>query len=157
MAFPPRTRLTTGLLASLLLGTAACSSDPLRPVDVAGIYALQQVGSDPLPTVLYESEYARVHVLADTLRLNADGTGIRTSVLTTEPLREGIAGSDGERVERQLYFELAFGRVLVTFVCPPNANCAPVPPYVARRISNGLLLDAGRAPLTYTRVSDTHH
>lgn len=147
-------RLTAGCLAVLCASAIACG-DLLAPRDLAGTYALQRVDNDPLPTVLFTTEYARVGVLADTVRLNADGTGTQVRVSESEPLVEGIAPESPTRVEGALRFETVGSRIEVTFFCPPNANCAPPPHRVARAVSEGLrvVVAAGqRVPLLYARV-----
>jgi hypothetical protein len=145
--------MVAGLLALPLLATVACS-EPLRPGDVAGVYALQRVGGEPLPTVLYANDYARVHVLADTLRFSADGSGLRTSVLTVEPLKATLAPSGGEPTHRSFYFRIVGGRIEIGLDCPPNANCVAPPHLVGLRTHNGLRVSefGGNAPLLYARI-----
>jgi len=151
-AFP--IRLAAGCLAVLFAIAIACG-DPLAPQNIAGTYTLQRVDNDPLPTVLLTTESVRVRVLADTLSLNADGSGIQISVWETEPLVEGIAPENPVRIEAALRFETAGGRVEVTVLCPPNANCTPPPHLLARTASEGLRVDFAsgqRVPLRYARV-----
>ena len=147
-------RFAAACLLALCASAIACG-DALAPGDVAGTYALQRVESDPLPTLLFATEYVRVRVLADTVRLNADGSGIQISVLESEPLVKGIAPEGPARGEVPLRFETVNGRIEVTFICPPNANCAPPPHLVARAVSEGLRVEVAagyRLPLLYARV-----
>ena len=149
-------RLAAGAVA-LLLGAAALGcGDPLRPADVAGAYALVRVESEALPAVLYSNEYVRVRVLADTLRLNADGSGTRIGLRDVEPLQQGVAPAGETRVEGEFRFWTANGRVEVDFICPPNANCVAPPHLVARPVPGGLRVDfdlGARVPLFYARVA----
>lgn len=95
MRHPFSSRVPASLLGMLYVGLAVACGDPVAPGDIAGTYALQRVDGDPLPTVLFTTEYVRVRVLADTLRLNANGTGLQIGV------REGAAraGSAGRALE----------------------------------------------------------
>jgi hypothetical protein len=151
-------RLAAGLLAVLSAAAAIACGDPLAPEEIAGIYALQRVEADHLPTVLYTNEFVRVRVLADTIRLRADGTGMRFGVWEFEPLQEGLELENPASGETDLRFETVGANIEIAFVCPPNANCLPPPHLVAGKLSEGLLVNIApgqrvRLPLLYARVA----
>lgn len=156
MRHPFPSRVPARLLGMLSVGLAVACGDPVAPGDFAGTYTLQRVDGDPLPTVLFTTEYVRVRVLADTLRLNANGTGLQISVREVEPLVPGLPAEPSSRVDSELRFETKGGRIEVSAICPPNANCAPPPYLVARAVAEGLRVDVAtgqRVPLLYTRAT----
>ena len=152
-------RVAAGLLAVFSAAAAIACGDPLAlaPTEIAGIYALQRVESDHLPTVLYTNEFVRVRVLADTIRLRADGTGMQFGVHESEPLQEGLELENPVRGETDLRYEIVGANIEIAHVCPPNANCLPPPHFIARKPSEELLVHSApgqlvRVPLFYTRV-----
>jgi len=138
MRHPLPSRVPASLLGMFSVGLAVACGDPVAPRDIAGIYTLHRVDGDPLPAVLFTTEYVRVRVLADTLRLNANGTGLQISVWEGEPLVPGLPAEPPSRVASELRFESKGGRIEVSEICPPNANCAPPPYLVARAVAEGL-------------------
>ena len=99
-----RTSRASALVA--LLALIACD-DPIRPQDVAGTYVLRTVRGQPLPAVLWETDHTQLRVLADTLRLNADGTGSEAWLLEFT----GQHASESGRSESALRFEVRDGRL----------------------------------------------
>jgi hypothetical protein len=88
--------------------------------------------------------------------MSADGTGIQVSVHEIEPLVDGIEPEAPTRGDAVLRFQTVNGRVEIAYICPPNANCAPPPHLVARRMAEGLRMDFAlglRVPLHYVRVT----
>lgn len=68
----------------------------------------------------------------------------------------GLPAEPSSRVASELRFEIKSGRIEVSAICPPNANCAPPPDFVARAVAVGLRVDVApgqRVPLLYTRVT----
>ena len=142
-----------------LLIAIACfgCSDPVEPADVADVYVLERVGSDPLPAVYDSNAYVRVRVLADTLRLRADGTGTRTGLLEYEALQNGDGAPQAVPVAQDFAFEVVLGRVEIAFVCADWASCIAPPHYIARPQPSGLRVDyalGGRVPLIYRALDD---
>jgi hypothetical protein len=144
-------RLKLLLVSALPL---ACA-EPLSPNGVAGAYALQQVAGDALPTLLYTNEYVTVRILADTLRLTADGRGTVNTVRESEPLTGGPT-TGPHHAHWAFGFRVVGDRIEIAFDCPINANCAPPPHIVARTTAEGLRVDSAlgaRVPQIYTRLS----
>jgi hypothetical protein len=147
----------TVALALLVCSAVVACRDPLRPEDVVGVYALQWVESDVLPTVLYTNDNVRVRVLADTLRFRADGTGERAGLVESESLRPGVASAGQRRAQQEFRFRTGRGRIEIAFVCPINANCAAPPHIVAKPVRGGLLVEydlGARVPQVFTTVAE---
>lgn len=135
---PVRT-LVLALAAPLIVG---CGDEPLAPSEVADTYVLLSINGDPLPAPAgYQGPADEgIIVIADTLRLAADGTGSLVRVLEM-----GFVQLDSEgqrsRIETPLHFETTSGGVAITFDCPPNALavCLAGPHLTARRTATGLV------------------
>jgi|RhiMetdeSRZDD1v2_1073273.scaffolds.fasta_scaffold785135_2 hypothetical protein len=151
-------RLRSTTLLGLALPAAWLASachEPLSVQDVVGTYVLQRVAGDPLPTLLFANEHITLRVLADTLRLTGDGSGVLARVAEAEHPNTSVP-PDTVHGESAFRFHLARGRIEVAFECPINANCAPPPHIVARRTPDGLLVEAAlgaRVPQVYARVA----
>lgn len=147
----PRAALAAAALAAGL-APAACD-DPVRPGDLAGVYVLQSVAGDALPTVAYTTPGFAARVLADTLRLAADGTGSEARRAVNDPPAPD-AGTPYATLSAFTYAVVG-GRVEVTYVCPPNADCVAGPHLVARLEGGGLVVEqalAQRVPQVYARA-----
>ena len=148
----PRTSLAVVLLA------VGCR-EPLVPASVAGAYVLREVANDALPTLRYTTDYVRVQVLADTIRLRADGTGTLASLEVTESLVTAAAPPAPRLSHSEVFFRVNGHRIEITHYCPPNANCVAGPHLIAVPTDDGLTVEwvagTGRVPLTYSRFSDT--
>lgn len=62
----------------------------------------------------------------------------------------GLPAEPSSRGTTELRFEMKRGRIEVSAICPPNANCAPPPHLVARAVAEGLRVDVAngqRVPL----------
>jgi hypothetical protein len=133
---------------------ALACGEPLSPTDVAGTYALQRVGGDSLPTVLFATDNWRIHVFAETLRFTPDGRGRIVTVRELESL-VGWPSLGPRRGDNGLGFRIIDGRIEVAFDCPPSGNCTPPPDLVMQRTAEGLRVDSAteaRTPLRYVRV-----
>lgn len=137
------------LLALLIPAVLACESRmlPQPEPDGAETFVLEE------PVVLQWSS-VRATLLADTLRLNPDGSALRsgrthfdyddyrdTTVHMSSPYRHH---TEGPRIELE-------------FVCPPNALCAPPPHLWGLAGSKTLVLKAAEDPrptLRYRRIWD---
>ena len=135
-------RVTSVLLASATaLLAAGCGSDPLAPSEVAGTYVLLSIDGNPLPADAGYSGPAdeAIEVVADTLRLAADGTG---SIVTIQETIDYPASGDTSRtrLESTLHFTTSESGIAITFDCPPNALmlCVAGPHMTARLSTTGL-------------------
>ena len=140
----------------LLLPILGCGS-PLSPTDVAGTYVLQRIATDPLPAELFRNEDVAVRVIADTIRLRADGTASTAGATELEWLHDGAAPRERSSSESAAHFRIVDGHIEVTWICPINANCVEGPHLIARRDGDGLRVEhvyQASGPLFYTRIVD---
>ncbi len=150
------TRVAAAILGTVVAGSTIACGDALGPGSVAGTYALRQVQDDALPAVLFSTDFMRVRVLADTLRLGADHTGTQISVWEIEPLQPDLEFDNPTRLTTQLRFTLHAQRIEASIVCPPYALCPRPPQWVARLLADGLRVESAagqRVPLLYARLS----
>jgi hypothetical protein len=149
-------RSRAALLATVLL--AGCG-EPLGPEDVAGTYVLRSVAGELLPAVAVASDDATFRIVADTLRLRADGTGRRLTTTEIEPAVAPAGGNGPEvvRGERALRFRVVSARVEIEYVCGINEMCVAPPHLSGRRGRGELRIDyalGGRVPLVYGRIGE---
>ena len=142
---------------ALLLGAALGCGDPLGPEDVADTFVLRRIGGDPLPAVSFAWADQTTRILADTLRLAADGQAAKVSVREIEhlSLSEGEGRLETVRWESQLRFRVVDGRIEAEYVCGPGALCVRPPHLVARRVGDELRVEyalGDRVPQLYVRV-----
>ena len=143
-------RLTHFALLLAALAVTACD-DPLGPHDVAGTYVLRSVRDEPLPAVLWETDHTQLRVLADTLRLNTDGTGAEIWVLEFV----GAHASESGRSEWAVQFEVREGRLEGSYVCPASFCLTVFEPLRGEFTRMGLRLDVakhGGGPLEFVRA-----
>jgi hypothetical protein len=144
-------------LPVLLALALACSGD-LGPGTISSdTLVLQEVDGDPLPTVLASNEDYEIHVLSDTLRLRADGTGTISGVLSAEPLRPGLPAQEPTWGTADIRYRRLLRGMEIDYVCPPNASCVAPPHLIA--VERGDRLEVawapslnGRSPMIYTAV-----
>jgi hypothetical protein len=145
-------RSTIRLLLAFGLSVSVACDDPLRPKDVAGTYVLRSVRGDPLPALLWESDGARLRMVADTLVLNADGTGYEVSHLEFTNALHTTAG----RHESPFTFAIRDGRLEGSYFCPPEVACLGILLLLRGEFTpTGLRLDAGQdraGPLVFDRA-----
>ena len=153
-------RITGALLVSLAtLLALGCGDEPLAPSAVAGTYVLLSINGDPLPasTAYGSPADGSVEVIADTLRLAADGTG---SIVTVNKMGDYPNPGDTSEVSiaSELRFETSEGGIAVSYYCPPNALmlCLAGPHMTARLSPSGLILtrpiNGPQEELVYARV-----
>ena len=152
-AVMPSRRSTTPVLLVFAVWASASCDDPLRPEDVTGTYVLRAVRGDPVPGLVWQAEGASMRVLADTLLLNADGTGLEVwHIQFTNQL-----GTTTGRSERPLRFELHDDRLEGAYLCEAGAAClAMIEPLRGQFTRAGLRLDVGKhssGPLLFERSS----
>ena len=134
------------LVASALLGVLGCG-DTLSPGDVNGMYVLQTVGANPVPALLPTSSNWQHRVVADTLVLRKDGSGVQ--VRWSQSFQVGTAEPAPARWEMGLGYRIVGSTIEITMICPPNALCAAGPHMIARRDGDGLRVDAEATVLRY--------
>jgi hypothetical protein len=147
-------RVSRGLAAASLSLLTSCG-EPTSPSRAAGVYVLTQVAGDALPTALLTNESVRIMVIADTLRLSPDGTGVRTSAYRTDFLSILDKAPESSEHSQAFSFRVTGDRVEIGFHCPPNANCAPPPHIIATRSGEGLDIEfagGSRVPQGYRIV-----
>jgi hypothetical protein len=152
-------RITTLVLSFAALLVMACSDSPLAPSAVAGTYVLLSIDGRALPTSSGSTGPADepLEVVADTLRLNLDGTGSRVRV---QRIMSGASMGEWTplRGESALHYATTGSGIAVTFDCPPNALmlCAAGPHMAARFSAPELiatpLSGEPRQELVYARV-----
>ncbi len=91
-------RKVFALLGAALCGACAAPTEPRFP---AGRFALQLYGEHPLPAILQESTLARLTIVADTMLVAPDGTGVRRITRRAEFL-------DGSRSPETSRYEVSF-------------------------------------------------
>jgi hypothetical protein len=147
------TVLALSLAALLVTG---CSDEPLAPSAVAGTYVLFSIDGNPLPAPAgYQGPAdGPVIVIADTLRLDSDGSGSIVRVQQTDYNDPNWI----DRLESTLHYETTAGGIAMTLDCPPGALmlCIAGPHLTARLVSTELtatrLLGSQKEELVYARV-----
>lgn len=144
----PRLALSLALGAALVAG---CDRSPLSPGEVAGRYVLVSVNDEPLPAVVSETADVTTVVLADTLQLRSDGTGLelRLESLTTHP---GNVTTE-ETSTSPLTFRRVGSTLEIVYPCSPDPDtfCLSVPA-VAERTADGLLIHLANNDLAFRRI-----
>jgi hypothetical protein len=149
---PPRLRFAPLLLpAAIIVAIFAACDDPLGPQNIAGTYVLRSVRGDPLPAIFRETNRSQLHVLADTLYLERDGTGREVWLLESI----GLHGSGPERSERELTFHVQGTHVEGSYPCGPLEICVGVITLSGHVTASGLRLEQAayaEGPLVFERV-----
>lgn len=149
----PIARRLAVLVCSLL---ALACRDSLEPAEVAGVYALERIGSDALPAVMWETEHHTVWVTSGAIRLRADGTGLISSIEESLPRQAGNSAAGTIGWERPIRFRTAGVRIEIEIVCAANESCLPPPHLVGRPTAGGLRVSwyESTIPLHYARIAD---
>jgi len=155
-----RVRRTLWFIISAIASTTIGCGDSVSvaPQSFVGEYVLTRVAGDPLPTHIFDQPATSPIVVADTLRLRADGTGSRMRLV----LLPGISAVGADTIVRltsvaaaSLTFEAVGNALAITYVCPINADCAPPPHAIALLNSAGLTVTregAARVPEEFVLV-----
>ncbi|HEX8691952.1 MAG TPA: hypothetical protein VF746_06015 [Longimicrobium sp.] len=98
---------------SLLLAATQCDS-PTGPLEAPAAFELRTVDGDALPAVWVENEFVKTEVLAETLYLYGDGTGLQRA--TYRSTRPGQA-PETYTSESRLEYTLDGARLEITFEC----------------------------------------
>jgi hypothetical protein len=120
------------------------------------MYVLRTVAGDPLPTALIDNEYATIVTLADTVWLEADGSGVEVATERSTDKSSGtppVVRTDA----RPFSYSLAGSRIEVSFECNDVIirSCLAPPHYRGRLTDERLALESAmayRTPLEYERV-----
>ena len=151
------------LLSPVLLLLACGHSQPGPPTGpreapsaMARTYVLRTVAGNPVPAVLVDNEHVTIVALADTVWLEADGTGVELSTERTTDKASGappVVRTDA----RPFTYGVAGGRIDVSFECNDVIirSCSPPPHYRGVLTDARLALDHAlyyRTPLEYERV-----
>lgn len=123
---------------------------PLSPEALSGTYTLSSVAGDPLPAVVSTSGDATFFVVSEQLEIDKD-----QATTFGEHERRLTDGSVHRYSAVSLYSVRANGDHLeLSFICPINALCVPVPSRRAFPEPDGLRVEVvdGVGPLRYTRV-----
>jgi hypothetical protein len=126
------------------------------PSATASAYVLRTVAGDPVPAVLVDNEHVTIVTLADTVWLEADGTGVEVATERTTDKASGapaVVRTDA----RPFTYEVARGRIDVSFECNDVIirSCVAPPHYQGALTDARLTLNQAlyyRTPLEYERV-----
>jgi hypothetical protein len=148
-------------IVAVALTAGACrqsSSPEAERSGGEGVYVLRTVADAPLPAVVVDNGYVVVRFVADTLRLNPDGTGVQVIVQRARSPDPETPEAE-ERWVAPLEYTLNGDRIEVSLVCPPNALmlCAAPPHYRGTVTPTGLRLERAleyRVPFVYERVDE---
>ena len=159
---PRLTRI--GATCLLGAGVAGCRApEGTGPVSLpeqrsGSTYVLRSVAGTPIPAPLVEREDLTIVILADTLWLRADGTGLKGVV---ERYIDHTTGAAGELLasEHPFTWQERSGRLEVAFECRDVIlrQCLAPPHYVGSIGGSGIMLESrtyGRGPLHYERIQD---
>ena len=69
------------LSSALVLLVTLSSCTPTEPRPVQAEFVAESVGGEALPALVVDNEYATITLLADTIRIHADGTGSRVTIV----------------------------------------------------------------------------
>lgn len=171
-----RSRIALVLPLLPALFAAGCESNPLKPEELAGEYVLQSVDGDPLPAVTYDDGLLSFHLLADTLRLGADGAGSQVHV-SRRDWADPARPDDVSTSTSTLGYRLSGRRIAVTFNCPTlfdagrrtrdggaarslvggdsvlGTSCLPGPHLIGRLDGAALVVSDGRSEMRYRRLA----
>ena len=132
-----RQSIVRSVTAVAVLAISACN-DPTGPGRFAGSYRLERYDGVSLPAITYRSGVTSVTILRGSLMLGDEGTGVATS--TTRVVDPNTPQGSETTFSQLLRFEVRDGRIEITFVCPPNADCIAGPHLVGARVDGGLAL-----------------
>lgn len=126
-----------------------------EPRQVEAEYVLSTVDGEVLPAVIAENELAVVRVIADTIRLYGNGTGVRARVTeTTSDVTLDVV-EPRPRSPESFVYRITGDRFEADFPCPPEASCVAPPHLVGTLSDAGQVLTSAAAwrVLVYLRVS----
>jgi hypothetical protein len=148
-----RRSLLAALLGATLAALAGCDS-PLAPSRLAGTYVLAAVGEAPPPVVVIDDALMTITVLADTLRLQSNGSGEQVVVQHYRYHDTSTRPADTEILEVPVYYQIRGDRIEFTFGCPRGKYCLAIlaNTFTGRLTADGLVIDTVPAPRAYRRI-----
>ena len=147
-----RQRVLRSALPFVVLAVVACS-DTTGPDHFAGSYRLERYEGAALPAVTYQAGTTSVTILRQSLMLGEEGTGVATS--TTRVVDPTTPQGSENTFSSLLRFEVRGGKIEITYVCPPDADCIAGPHLVGERVDGSLVLSppaSSRPASIYRRV-----
>jgi hypothetical protein len=142
-----------GVLACIAVLVIGCESathaDP-----PAGTYVLRTIAGDPLPALAWQTEYTAVQIVADTLFIGPHGRAEERRMVEVHSFVPHHSQKT-HMTQSELGIRFAKGRLELSYVCPPNANCVAGPHLIGRLTSAGLTIETAngmRVPLVYERI-----
>jgi hypothetical protein len=145
-------RSATVVTVIVAIASLSACDDPVRPWDIGRTYVLRAARGQQLPAVLGAAGDGQLIVLADTLRLNRDGTGGEVWLLQYT----GQYAAESGRLEVPILFEIRGDRLEGVYLCPVDKFCLPVAaPLRGEFTRDGLVLGVsrhGEGPFEFQRV-----
>lgn len=142
-----------GVLACIAVLAIGCGT-PTDAKPLAGTYVLRTIAGDPLPALAWQTEYTAIHIVADTLLIRPRGRAEERRMVEVH----SFVPHHSQKVHTtrsELGIRFAPGRLELTYVCPPNANCVAGPHLIGRLTDEGLTIETAsgmRVPLVYERI-----
>lgn len=156
------------LAAAAAVVASACSLATEPVPRIRDSFVLQSLGGDALPTLEHVNGICGIIVVADTLILFEDGTGVQRTARdvpsykgAVDPLTcEPAASSPKERRQDLSEFSYQLDGTVITIDYPcndtPNAACLPPWAHAGTLTDEGLVVDVShsvRTPLVYARLA----
>ena len=152
-------RASSCIVLLLVVGACADSGPPTALQRLAGngvtTWVLRSVDGEAVPTVVVDNHFVRTTVLADTIRLAADGIGERRLAEHTVSFRALPPGEATYRRTERFTYTVEDGTFSAEVPCPEFAGCIAPPHLVGTLSGDVLVLERAhyRAPLRYERVT----
>jgi hypothetical protein len=153
------TPCSTRMLAALVIAlSSACSGESLAPGTLGEEYVLASVANDPLPTTLYTTSSASLHIISQSIRFGPKGAGSITETTEMVPHSASEASEGPKQRTYGIHWVEREGRVEVNFDCSSGtADCLPGPHLIGQIEGNTIQATwgpglSGRAPLRYEVV-----
>lgn len=146
-------RWTSALTALGVAATIGCR-DSVSPRAPAGTYALRSIRGEALPAQEFENAFVTSMIVADTLRLRADGTGTQRRIAIYVG---GTASPQHVDATTELHYVVGNDRIEITFVCPPNASCVAGPHVIGTLTLSGFTVSwalGARVPQDFAAIDE---
>ena len=132
------------ILALALLGGCNNGLAPLR----GDLYALQSIAGVSLPAPYVANAIEGNRIIADTIALEADGTGMRRTLYGHLP--------EASRQEAELTYTRTGARIEINFRCRDTNDCIPGPHLSGTITDTGITIDQSTVyslkPFVYSRL-----
>lgn len=133
-------RFVLAVLLGAAAVAAACES-PFSPGPPAATYVLAAPAGDTLPVVLWTHEGHTLSVLADTIRLRSDGSGVHVRLQRLQPANSETTASPSS-TRAPFAYRIVGERIEISYPCPPNANCIAPPHEIGRVTEDAIALES---------------